>query len=1086
MENYNQIKRKLAAFIRKFYLNKLLKGIILFLAIGLLYFLSVLAIEHFLWLESSARTFLFWIFVGVEVMLLGYFIIIPLAKLFKFSSGINEEEASKIIGSHFPEVNDKLLNILQLRKDSQQSELLLAGIEQKSAELNKVPFTRAVDYKENRKYLKYALFPVVLILGLLVTGNIKLIASPLDRLAKYNTEFEAPAPFRFIILNDSLKARENSEYKILVKTEGNITPEKPEISYNGQTYFLKQVAPGNFEYTFKRLQNNLNFRLSANGIISKEYTLETLKVPKLLDFKMKFDYPNYIGKLNDSLSGSGNVNVPEGTKITWNFNTRNTEILNFTTEDSLIKLSAENSDFQYSQAVYSRLDYSVSTSNEAIKNFEALDYSINVIKDEYPVIEIQQKLDSTDNTTQYFYGKLSDDYGLSRLNIIYYIENKADSLQKEEILISKAAFGDFHYSFPGNLELEPGETYNFYFQVWDNDAVNGNKNTKTSTFSFRKKTNEEIEEEKLRQQGESINNLSESLKDIKSSEDELNELNRLQKENENLDYNQRKKLQNFIQRQKQQSEMMRNYSEKLKNSFEENEQDSNSGSPEKDELKKRLDRNEKRLQENEALLKELQEMADKINREELGEKLEELSKRNQSEERNLEQLLELTKRYYVEEKLQKLARDLDKLSEKQDQLSENSDVESLEEQKKIGEEFEEFQEEMDQLENDNSDLQKPTDLPREEVDEESIGKELNEAEENLEQGDKEKAKEKQKNAAQQMKEMSQKMQQRSMQQSGEELKADIETLRQILDNLVTFSFQQEELLEDFSKIDINNPGYAARLRRQSDLRENFRHIDDSLYSLALSNPMITENITKSLTDIEFDIDKSLERLAENELPQGTASQQYVVTGANDLAYMLSEILSMMQQQANPQLGEGQGENSEFQLQDIIKKQQEINKEFQEQGKQQKGEQNEGKKPGEGMGEGEMEKLFEIYKAQQELRQSLQELNEKEGSQQGKQIEEQMKEAEEQLLDKGFDPENLQKLQQLEHELMEYEDARLQQGENYKRESETNLQQFDNHSKDQSIKAKEYFNSIEILNRQSLPLREIYKQKVKTYFERTDN
>jgi len=363
---------------------------------------------------------------------------------------------------------------------------------------------------------------------------------------------------------------------------------------------------------------------------------------------------------------------------------------------------------------------------------------------------------------------------------------------------------------------------------------------------------------------------------------------------------------------------------------------------------------------------------------------------------------------------------------------------------------------------------------------------LNDAEENLDRGDREKAKEKQKNAAQQMKEMSQKMQQRSMQQSGEELKADIETLRQILDNLVTFSFQQEELLEDFSKIDINNPGYASRLRRQNDLRENFRHIDDSLYSLALSNPMITENITKSLTDIEFDIDKSLERLAENQLPQGTASQHYVVTGANDLAFMLSEILSMMQQQANPQLGKGQGKKSEFQLQDIIKKQREINKEFQEQGKEQKGKQNEGKKPGKGMGEGEMEELFEIYKAQQELRQSLQKLNKKEGSQRGKQIEEQMKDAEEQLLDNGFDPENLQNLQQLEHELMEYEDARLQQGENNRRESETNLQQFNNTTKDQSIKAKEYFNSIEILNRQSLPLREIYKQKVKTYFERTDN
>jgi hypothetical protein len=1086
MENYKQIRKKLEAFIRKFYLDKLLKGVILFLAIGLLYFLAVLAIEHFLWLDPASRTFLFWIFIGVEAMLLGYFILIPLAKLFKFSNGINDEEASKIIGAHFPEVSDKLLNVLQLKKDVQQSELLLAGIEQKSAELNKVPFTRAVDYKENSKYLKYALFPLLLILGILVTGNINLVAAPLDRIAKHNIAFEAPAAFRFVILNDSLKARENTEYKILVKTEGNVTPEKPEISYNGETYFLKQIAPGSFEYTFKRLHNDVNFRLSANGINSKEYRLETLKVPKLLDFNMRFDYPDYIGKVNDSLSGTGNVNVPEGTEITWNFNTRNTETLNFLTEDSLVKITTKNEDFQYSQAVYSRLHYRISTSNKAIKNFEALEYSVLVIKDEYPEMEIKQKLDSTNNSTQYFYGKLSDDYGLNRLNLVYYIENKEDSVKKQEISISNAAFDEFHYTFPGDLDLESGETYNFYFQLWDNDAVNGSKYTKSSTFSFRKKTADEIEEEKLKQQGESINNLSESLKDIKSSEEELNELNRLQKENENLDYNQRKKLDNFIQRQKQQSEMMRNYAEKLKKSFEAEQDELNTNSPEKEELKERLDRNEKRLKENEALLEELQEMADKINREELGEKLEELARRNQSEERNLEQLLELTKRYYVEEKLQKLARDLDKLAEKQNEMSENSKEESLEKQREISEEFKDFQQELDELEKDNQELKKPTDLSRDNLEEESIKKEQNGAEENLEKGEQEKAKEKQKNAAKQMKEMSQGMQQISIQQSGEELKADIETLRQILDNLITFSFQQEDLLEDFNKIEMNNPGYAAKLRRQSDLRDNFRHIDDSLYSLALSNPMITEKITEQLTNIEFDTDKSLERLAENELPQGTASQQYVVTGANDLAYMLSEILSMMQQQANPQMGKGEGKNSDFQLQDIIKKQQEINKEFQEKAREQQGNKNEGKKPGEGMGEGEMQQLFEIYKNQQELRQRLQELNKGDGSQQGKQIEEQMKEAEEQLLDKGFDPESLQQLQQLEHELMEFEDARLQQGENNKRESESNLQDFDNTAKNQSIKAKEYFNSIEILNRQSLPLREIYKQKVKTYFERTNN
>lgn len=121
-----------------------------------------------------------------------------------------------------------------------------------------------------------------------------------------------------------------------------------------------------------------------------------------------------------------------------------------------------------------------------------------------------------------------------------------------------------------------------------------------------------------------------------------------------------------------------------------------------------------------------------------------------------------------------------------------------------------------------------------------------------------------------------------------------------------------------------------------------------------------------------------------------------------------------------------------------------------------------------------------------MRQKLQELNKKKGGDQGKQLAEEMKQVEEELLDKGFDPKNQKRLQKLAHDLLEYEDAQIEQGKNEKRQAQTNRKDFKNTTKDQSIKAKEYFNSLEILNRQSLPLREIYKQKVKSYFERIDN
>jgi hypothetical protein len=139
MEDFNYIKEQLAAFTRKYYLNELLKGAILFFSIWLLYFLLILFIEHFLWLSPPNRSILFWVFIAVSAALLIRFIFFPLAKLFKHSGGINELEASRIIGKHFPEVNDKLLNVLQLQQSGEESDLLLAGIAQKSRELKPIP-----------------------------------------------------------------------------------------------------------------------------------------------------------------------------------------------------------------------------------------------------------------------------------------------------------------------------------------------------------------------------------------------------------------------------------------------------------------------------------------------------------------------------------------------------------------------------------------------------------------------------------------------------------------------------------------------------------------------------------------------------------------------------------------------------------------------------------------------------------------------------------------------------------------------------------------------------------------------------------
>ena len=77
---------------------------------------------------------------------------------------------------------------------------------------------------------------------------------------------------------------------------------------------------------------------------------------------------------------------------------------------------------------------------------------------------------------------------------------------------------------------------------------------------------------------------------------------------------------------------------------------------------------------------------------------------------------------------------------------------------------------------------------------------------------------------------------------------------------------------------------------------------------------------------------------------------------------------------------------------------------------------------------------------------------------------------------------IQKMQELNHELLKLEKAKLEQGEDKKRKSNSNLDRFEKRPIDKLKLQNQYFNYNEILNRQSLPLRTIYKKKVQEYFK----
>ncbi|TDD78184.1 DUF4175 family protein [Flavobacterium caseinilyticum] len=1099
MENQQFIYQKLEAFIRKFYTNELIRGTIFFIGLGLLYLLFTLFVEYFLWLKPMGRTILFWTFVGVEVYLLFRFILFPIFKLFKLQKGIDYNQASVIIGNHFTEVKDKLTNFLQLSNPNEhqnKSELLVASIEQKANALQPIPFGNAINYNGNKKYFPLALIPILLFAFFYFSGNSSMISQSLNRVVNFNSAFLPPAPFKFVVLNSNLQTEQGKDFILRIKTEGKVVPENAMIFIDDESYFMESTKAGEFQFKMAKPSENILFHVEGNAISSPDYELKVITVPSIANFEMQLNFPFYLNKKSETIKGTGNAVIPEGTRVTWKMITQATQNVVWMDGISKATFSKTENTFVLSKNIVQNTDYQILTSNEKVKNYEKLNYQLTIVKDQFPTINVNNAPDSLKVSKNFVLGQISDDYGLSKLQIVYYEREKPQTAKRGTIAIKKSAVDQFVFSFPSNLPVVQGVSYDYYFEVFDNDAIHNFKSTKSSVFSNRVATDVEKEDQILQQQNDNINSLEKSLKNQDKQISEMEKLQKTGKEKENLDFKDQQKVNDFIKRQMKQDEMMKEFTKKMNDNLEQFKSDKKDEL--KEELQKRMDKAEKELEKNQKLLDELKELNDKIQNEELLSKLDKFKQNSKNQTKNLEQLVELTKRFYVEKKAVQLGDKLDKLSDKQDKLSNDDKENKLDKQEDINAEFDKIQEELNDLDKENKELKSPLDLPKDDAKEKSIDEDLKKASEELKNDKKEKAKPNQKNAAKKMKEMSQKMTESLGEGEMEQLQEDVAMLRQILDNLLAFSLSQEDLMDQFKKHKSGSPAFNKNIKIQQDLKQQFKHVDDSLFAMSLRNPKIAEDITKEIGNVIYNVDKSLISLTDAQVSKGLSHQQYTISAANKLADFLSDMLNNMQMQMSgmgigkPKPGQGQG----MQLPDIIKKQEGLGEKMKDGIKK-------GDKPGDGEkgkdgkqgkhgesgqegdeGEGDAQAIMEIYKEQKQLREALQnELNKRGLGGNGQSALEQMKQIEKQLLNKGFKNETLQKILNVKQELLKLNSAIQQQGEENKRQSETNKKEYNNQSNALPAALLDYLNSIEILNRQSLPLRSNFNQKVQEYFNK---
>ena len=907
------LNSKIRQFLKKFYLDKLYKGIILFVIVLLATFIAFSLFEYFSYSNTVVRSILFFSFIALALGIGIAYILIPALKIGGLGKQLSNEEVAEIIGKHFDQIDDKLLNLFELQKqmergDYKSYDLLSAAIDSKIDSFKAYSFVQAIPVEKTKRFALWMLLPIAIFL-LLFSIKKELFTEPTKRIVHYSEVYEKPAPYSFVVTNDSLKAFQYEDFTVSVKVEGSEVPDEVYIKYKNRNYKCQKNANSEFSYTFTNLQQKVDFQINTDEVTSTVYEIDVLPKPVMLGFNLSLHYPSYLNKPDEVLENVSNVTVPEGTVITWNFITRNSENLILIVDDNQKVISSDKDNYLVNVTARNSFTYSILNKNKFMTAKDTLTDEVTVIKDMYPEIFVQSQQDSAYHDRVYFKGNIKDDYGFAKLQFVY---NKLDKdgklLSSNTIVPIKIQNGvtiqDFYYYFDQSMfNLNPGEQIEYYFQVFDNDGVNGSKSTKSSVQNYRVRTMDEIENDLHEAEEQTKSDYTDLLKESKDLAKEIEKMQQKMQQEKELSWQDKKNLEKLMKEYQQ----LQNKISELKEKQENHQQVENQYKQidedilrKQEELQKRMD--EILSDEMKQMMRELEQMMQNMDKDKIQQQMEKMKLSSEDINKSLDQQLQLYKQLEVEKKLNEtvnqmrdLADELRKNAEKT-QNKQNSKESLQKKQEELQKKYDDLKKDIQDLKKMNSELEDPTDFKDNQELQKDADQNMQQSQQNLEKNNRSKSADNQKKAADDIEQMAEQMEQDFNESALESITEDIATVRQILDNLVKISFDQEDVMKRAQKMSAHSSSVSDVMRKQFDVKQTMKHIEDSLSALARRQAAVKPFIQKEVTKIQSNIETAQTELQNRRMSNAAKNQQFALTSMNNLALMLMESMNDMQQQ----------------------------------------------------------------------------------------------------------------------------------------------------------------------------------------------
>jgi len=305
-KNYKQFVDKLNAYIRKFYLYQLIRGLVLFLLLILVYYSFISILEYFSYFDPKIKlsivvtTFILTAFIFV------YFLLRPVVKLIGIGKRLTYYDVSSLLSKKYPEIKDRLINIIELANNSDELysiDLKNASIDQKIDELKLFSFSDAIRFKD-LKVIFGILLGVIIIFSSFFVSSPDFFTESSVRLIHFQQKFKKPTPFAFVLENSDLQLVTGESIELAVHCIGKEIPNLLYVNISGNSFLMKNDE-GKFKYTIENVNSSLSVYFTDKKFVSEIYKITVLNKPFISSFSVNIQPPSYTNLSTEKVDNIG-------------------------------------------------------------------------------------------------------------------------------------------------------------------------------------------------------------------------------------------------------------------------------------------------------------------------------------------------------------------------------------------------------------------------------------------------------------------------------------------------------------------------------------------------------------------------------------------------------------------------------------------------------------------------------------------------------------------------------------------------------------------------------------------------------------